>query len=68
MHKASYTLQSATMRASRGMGARGGPLAYVGGARFADVALPLGTLQTGQLLMPIWTLAMPLLARLAARR
>lgn len=53
MHKASYTLQSATMRASRGMGARGGPLAYVGGARFEDVALPLGALQTGLLLMPI---------------
>lgn len=50
------------------LGALGGPLAYVGGARFADVALPLGTLQTGLLLMPIWALAMPLLARLAARR
>lgn len=68
MHKASYTLHSTTMRASRGMGARGGPLAYVGGARFEDVALPLGALQTGLLLMPIWALAMPLLARLAARR
>lgn len=50
------------------LGALGGPLAYVGGARFADVALPLGALQTGLLLMPIWALALPQLARLAARR
>jgi len=28
----------------------------------------LGALQTGLLLMPIWALALPLLARLAARR
>ncbi|MEX5503726.1 DUF2878 domain-containing protein [Pseudomonas putida] len=50
------------------LGALGGPLAYLGGARLADVALPLGALQTGLLLMPIWALALPLLARLAARR
>ena len=50
------------------LGALGGPLAYVGGARVAQVALPLGTLETGLLLMPIWALALPLLARLAARR
>ena len=50
------------------LGALGGPLAYLGGARLADVALPFGALQTGLLLMPIWALALPLLARLAARR
>ncbi|MCC9005545.1 DUF2878 domain-containing protein [Pseudomonas putida] len=50
------------------IGALGGPLAYVGGARVTQVALPLGTLETGLLLMPIWALALPLLARLAARR
>jgi len=50
------------------LGALGGPLAYLGGARLADVALPLGALQTGLLLMPIWALALPLLARRAARR
>lgn len=50
------------------LGALGGPLAYVGGARLADVTLPLGAVVTGLLLMPIWALALPLLARLAARR
>jgi len=50
------------------IGALGGPLAYVGGARVTQVALPLGTLETGLLLMPIWALALPLLARIAARR
>ena len=50
------------------LGAIGGPLAYVGGARLAGVALPLGALETGLLLMPIWALALPLLARIAARR
>jgi len=50
------------------LGALGGPLAYVGGARLANVALPLGTMLTALLLMPIWALALPLLARLAARR
>ncbi|RCL27322.1 DUF2878 domain-containing protein [Pseudomonas sp. AFG_SD02_1510_Pfu_092] len=49
------------------LGALGGPLAYLGGARLADVALPLGELETGLLLMPIWACALPLLARLAAK-
>ncbi len=48
------------------LGAFGGPLAYVGGARLADVALPLGAMETGLLLMPVWALALPLLSRLAA--
>lgn len=50
------------------LGALGGPLAYVGGARLADVALPLGLKETALLLMPIWALAFPLLVRFAARR
>ncbi|BBH45850.1 DUF2878 domain-containing protein [Pseudomonas sp. KU43P] len=49
------------------LGAVGGPLAYLGGARLADVALPLGPLATGVLLVPLWALAFPLLVRLAAR-
>jgi len=49
------------------LGALGGPLAYVGGARLADVDLPMGPLQTGLLLMPIWAVTLPLLVRLAAR-
>jgi len=50
------------------LGALGGSLAYVGGARLADVALPLGPMETALLLMPIWALAFPLLVRFAARR
>ncbi|PYB80932.1 DUF2878 domain-containing protein [Pseudomonas sp. LB-090624] len=50
------------------IGAVGGPLAYLGGARLADVALPHGPLATGLLLVPIWALALPLLVRLAAWR
>ncbi|CRI57108.1 putative membrane protein [Pseudomonas sp. CCOS 191] len=50
------------------VGALGGPLAYVGGARLADVALPLGPVVTGLLLVPVWVLALPLLVRLAVRR
>ncbi|PAV72515.1 hypothetical protein WR25_03561 [Diploscapter pachys] len=45
-----------------------GPLAYLGGARLADVTLPLGAVVTSLLLVPIWALALPLLVRLAARR
>ena len=50
------------------LGAVGGPLAYLGGARLADVGLPLGDMQTALLLMPVWALALPLLVRLAAWR
>ncbi|MFK3818963.1 DUF2878 domain-containing protein [Pseudomonas sp. NPDC089407] len=49
------------------LGALSGPLAYLGGARLAEVTLPLGQLQTGLLLLPVWGLALPLLVRLAAR-
>ncbi|MDO7896043.1 DUF2878 domain-containing protein [Pseudomonas citrulli] len=50
------------------LGALGGPLAYLGGARVAGVELPLGGLETGLLLTPVWALAFPLLMRLAAWR
>jgi len=49
------------------LGGIGGPLAYLAGARLADVALPLGPLVTALLLAPVWALAFPLLLRLAAR-
>ncbi|MGX1021566.1 hypothetical protein AB7M33_004242 [Pseudomonas sp. Y3 TE3536] len=50
------------------LGALGAPLAYVGGARLAGVGLPLGVIETGLLLMPVWALVLPLLLRIAARR
>ncbi|HGM5578900.1 TPA: DUF2878 domain-containing protein [Pseudomonas putida] len=50
------------------LGAIGGPLAYLAGARLAGVALPLGAVETGLLLVPVWALTLPLLLRLAARR
>lgn len=49
-------------------GALIGPLAYLGGARLAEVSLPLGPLATGLLLIPVWALALPLLVRIAAWR
>ena len=49
------------------VGAVGGPLAYLSGARLANVDLPMGTLETGLLLVPIWAATLPLLARLAVR-
>lgn len=49
-------------------GAIAGPLAYLGGARLAEVVLPLGPLATGLLLAPVWALALPLLVRIAACR
>jgi hypothetical protein len=49
-------------------GAVGGPLAYLGGARLADVELPLGAALTCPLLAVVWGLALPLLLRLAAWR
>ncbi|CAH0230940.1 DUF2878 family protein [Pseudomonas mediterranea] len=48
------------------LGAIGGPLAYVGGARMAYVDLPLGAMETGLLLSVVWALAFPLLVRIAA--
>lgn len=50
------------------VGAVAGPLAYLGGARLADVTLPLGPLATTLILVPIWALALSLLVRLAAWR
>ncbi|MDU9032917.1 DUF2878 domain-containing protein [Pseudomonas corrugata] len=50
------------------LGAMGGPLAYIGGARVADVAMPLGAMETGLLLGAVWTMAFPLLLRIAAWR
>lgn len=50
------------------VGALGGPLAYLSGAGLADIALPLGPVFTGLLLVLVWALALPLLVRLAARR
>ncbi|WP_288374969.1 DUF2878 domain-containing protein [uncultured Pseudomonas sp.] len=50
------------------LGAISGPLAYLAGARLAGVGLPLGTLETGLLLAPIWAFTLPLLLRLAAWR
>lgn len=49
------------------LGALGGPLAYMGGARLTDVALPLGPMETALLLVPIWACALPLLVRLATK-
>lgn len=49
------------------LGAMGGPLAYMGGARLTDVTLPLGPMETALLLVPIWACALPLLVRLAAK-
>lgn len=50
------------------VGGMGGPGAYVGGAGLAGVDLPLGPLPTALCLVPIWALALPLLARLAAHQ
>jgi len=50
------------------LGAFGGPLAYVGGARLAGVGLPLGPMETALLLIPVWALAFPLFVRIAAWR
>ncbi|MBH3309700.1 DUF2878 domain-containing protein [Pseudomonas mosselii] len=49
-------------------GALGGPLAYLAGARLAQVDLPLGTVTTALLLAPIWALLLPSLVRLATWR
>lgn len=50
------------------LGALGGPLAYLAGARLAQVDLPLGTVTSALLLAPIWALLLPSLVRLAAWR
>ncbi|MBC3455520.1 DUF2878 domain-containing protein [Pseudomonas mosselii] len=49
-------------------GALGGSLAYLAGARLAQVDLPLGTVTTALLLAPIWALLLPSLVRLATWR
>ena len=43
------------------LGAIGGPLSYLAGARLAEVGLPLGQLNTVLLLGGIWALVMPVL-------
>ncbi|MDN6858975.1 DUF2878 domain-containing protein [Pseudomonas sp. CAN2814] len=50
------------------LGALGGPLAYLSGARLANVDLPLGELASGLLLAAIWALWLPLMLRLANAR
>ncbi|MEJ1227010.1 MULTISPECIES: DUF2878 domain-containing protein [Pseudomonas] len=50
------------------LGALGGPLAYLGGARLANVGLPLGTVETALLLSVVWALVFMLLVRIAAWR
>lgn len=47
------------------LGAIGGPLSYLGGARLADVGLPLGTTVSMLMLAAIWALLLPVLHRLA---
>lgn len=52
------------------LGALGGPLSYLGGAKLADVGLPLGTWPSLVLLALIWAVLMPALhwvARYKAR-
>ena len=49
------------------LGALGGPLSYLLGARLADVSLPLGLWPTLLLLALIWALLMPLLHGLRLR-
>lgn len=48
------------------LGALGGPLSYLGGARIAAVELPLGTWQSLLLIAAIWAVLLPLLHQLAA--
>lgn len=49
------------------LGAVGGPLSYLGGARLADVGLPLGTWPSLLLLALIWALLLPALHWLVRR-
>lgn len=48
------------------LGAIGGPLSYLGGARLADVELPLGVTASVLILAVIWALLLPGLHGLAA--
>ncbi|MFZ0154836.1 DUF2878 domain-containing protein [Pseudomonas sp.] len=50
------------------VGMLSGPLAYLAGARLADVDLPMGDVGTGLLLAPIWALVLPLAVRVASWR
>lgn len=47
------------------LGAIGGPLSYLGGARLADVELPLGTTTSLLILAATWAVLLPALHRLA---
>jgi hypothetical protein len=49
------------------LGAIGGPLSYLGGARLADVELPLGTTASLLILAVLWALLLPALHKLADR-
>ncbi|MFJ4064487.1 DUF2878 domain-containing protein [Pseudomonas sp. NPDC089996] len=49
------------------LGLFGGPLAYLAGARLADVGLPWGHLNTALILALVWAVALPLALRFAAR-
>nr|WP_301299890.1 DUF2878 domain-containing protein [Pseudomonas laurylsulfativorans] len=49
------------------LGAFGGPLSYWGGARLADVGLPLGVWPSLLLLALIWAILMPMLHWMAGR-
>ncbi|QHG68260.1 DUF2878 domain-containing protein [Pseudomonas putida] len=49
------------------LGLLGGPLAYLAGARLAEVELPMGQLKTALILAPVWALALPQALRFAAR-
>jgi len=50
------------------LGAIGGPMSYLGGARLAGVGLPLGLLPSLILLSVIWAALLPLAQRLVAPR
>jgi len=49
------------------LGACGGPLSYLGGAKLADIGLPLGLWPSLVLLALIWAPLLPALHRLAGR-
>lgn len=50
------------------LGAIGGPLSYLGGAKLAGVGLPLGLWPSLLLLAVIWAALLPLIQRLVAAR
>ncbi|MHC8400811.1 DUF2878 domain-containing protein [Pseudomonas sp. MDT1-17] len=49
------------------LGAFGGPLSYLGGARLADVGLPLGVWPSALLIALIWAMLMPALHWIAGQ-